>query len=123
MRTLEGDHAPMPCRFGEDYSLAFLVDDCKLLGSLLDDALKTEVGEELFNKVGRGEGMRTGECRRPRSANPLTLVPPSYRSWNASVRWRNVLQSWRARTTRCAGTRVVGTPRALCRPNMCQKCG
>lgn len=38
-------------RYGEEYSLAPLIDDCKLLGSLLDDALKTEVGEELFGKV------------------------------------------------------------------------
>jgi phosphoenolpyruvate carboxylase len=39
--------------FAEDYSLAPLIDDCNLLGSLLDDCLKSEVGIELFNKVER----------------------------------------------------------------------
>ncbi|KAI8477117.1 MAG: phosphoenolpyruvate carboxylase-domain-containing protein [Monoraphidium minutum] len=38
--------------FAEDYSLAPLVDDCKLLGILLDDCLKADVGTELFAKVG-----------------------------------------------------------------------
>jgi len=37
----------------EDYSLASLTDDCNLLGSLLDDCLKSEVGVELFDKVDR----------------------------------------------------------------------
>lgn len=35
------------------YSLAPLEDDCKLLGTLLDDCLKEEVGEELFKKLER----------------------------------------------------------------------
>eukprot|EP00879_Flechtneria_rotunda_P016242 GHRR01016993.1.p1 GENE.GHRR01016993.1~~GHRR01016993.1.p1 ORF type:complete len:737 (+),score=201.89 GHRR01016993.1:705-2915(+) len=39
--------------FAEDYSLAPLIDDCSLLGSLLDDCLKSEVGTELFHKVER----------------------------------------------------------------------
>jgi phosphoenolpyruvate carboxylase len=42
--------------FAEDYSLASLTDDCNLLGSLLDDCLKSEVGVELFNKVGLRSG-------------------------------------------------------------------
>lgn len=37
----------------EDFPLAALEDDCKLLGSMLDDCLKVEVGEELFKKVER----------------------------------------------------------------------
>lgn len=39
--------------FTEDYSLAPLQDDCALLGALLDDCLRSEVGAELFNKVER----------------------------------------------------------------------
>lgn len=39
--------------FAADYPLAPLEDDCKLLGSLLDDCLKIEVGDELFQKVER----------------------------------------------------------------------
>lgn len=35
----------------QDYPLQPLVDDCRLLGSLLDDCLRIEVGDELFNKV------------------------------------------------------------------------
>ena len=35
----------------QDYPLAPLEDDCKLLGALLDDCLKIEVGDELFKKV------------------------------------------------------------------------
>ncbi len=35
------------------YSLAPLIDDCKLLGILLDDCLKADVGTELFSKVER----------------------------------------------------------------------
>ena len=35
----------------DEYSLAPLVDDCNLLGRLLDDCLKSEVGNELFDKV------------------------------------------------------------------------
>ena len=30
------------------------MDDCRLLGSLLDDCLRIEVGDELFHKVRRG---------------------------------------------------------------------
>jgi len=40
-------------RFAEDYSLAPLIDDCTLLGNILDDCLRSEVGPELFNKVER----------------------------------------------------------------------
>ncbi|WIA29268.1 hypothetical protein OEZ86_011776 [Tetradesmus obliquus] len=36
-----------------EISLAPLIEDCNLLGSLLDDALKSEVGTELFSKVER----------------------------------------------------------------------
>jgi phosphoenolpyruvate carboxylase len=36
----------------QDYPLQPLVDDCRLLGSLLDNCLRIEVGEELFQKVG-----------------------------------------------------------------------
>eukprot|EP00882_Tetradesmus_deserticola_P002991 GHRQ01003176.1.p1 GENE.GHRQ01003176.1~~GHRQ01003176.1.p1 ORF type:complete len:1130 (+),score=552.97 GHRQ01003176.1:118-3507(+) len=36
-----------------EISLAPLIEDCNLLGSLLDDCLKSEVGTELFNKVER----------------------------------------------------------------------
>jgi len=39
-----------------------LEDDCKLLGSLLDDCLKIEVGDELFQKV------------RPNMPSPTTLA-------------------------------------------------
>lgn len=35
----------------EDVALSRLEDDCKLLQTLLDEALKIEVGEELFAKV------------------------------------------------------------------------
>lgn len=38
-----------PCL--QDYPLQPLVDDCRLLGSLLDDCLRIEVGDELFHKV------------------------------------------------------------------------
>ncbi len=38
-------------RFSADFNTQALIDDCKLLGSLLDDALKQEVGEDLFLKV------------------------------------------------------------------------
>lgn len=31
-----------------------LEDDCKLLGSLLDDCLRVEIGETMFKKVSRG---------------------------------------------------------------------
>lgn len=34
-----------------DYDLRPLEDDCNLLGSLLDDCLRVEVGENLFKKV------------------------------------------------------------------------
>lgn len=37
----------------QEYPLAPLEDDCKLLGALLDDCLKIEVGDELFQKVSR----------------------------------------------------------------------
>lgn len=39
------------CCTVQDYPLAPLEDDCKLLGALLDDCLKIEVGDELFEKV------------------------------------------------------------------------
>lgn len=39
--------------FAEDYPLQPLVDDCRLLGSLLDDCLRLEVGDELFGKLER----------------------------------------------------------------------
>lgn len=39
----------------QDYPLQPLVDDCRLLGSLLDDCLRIEVGEELFQKVPHGQ--------------------------------------------------------------------
>ncbi|KAL4853378.1 Phosphoenolpyruvate carboxylase 2 [Chlorella vulgaris] len=46
--------------YAEDYPLQPLVDDCRLLGSLLDDCLRIEVGEELFQKI---ERIRTlSEC-------------------------------------------------------------
>lgn len=35
----------------QEYPLAPLEDDCKLLGSLLDDCLRIEVGDDLFAKV------------------------------------------------------------------------
>ena len=35
----------------QDYPLAPLEDDCKLLRNLLDDCLRIEVGENLFVKV------------------------------------------------------------------------
>ena len=35
----------------QDYPLAPLEDDCKLLRNLLDDCLRIEVGENLFSKV------------------------------------------------------------------------
>lgn len=39
--------------YAEDYPLQPLVDDCRLLGSLLDDCLRIEVGDELFAKIER----------------------------------------------------------------------
>eukprot|EP00884_Botryococcus_braunii_P017055 jgi/Botrbrau1/4032/Bobra.0016s0039.1 len=39
--------------FAQDYPLQPFLDDCSLLGSLLDDCLRIEVGEELFEKVKR----------------------------------------------------------------------
>lgn len=48
--------APHP----RSYSLAPLIDDCKLLGILLDDCLKADVGTELFNKVRGGGGAGRG---------------------------------------------------------------
>lgn len=42
-----------------------LEDDCKLLGSMLDDCLKVEVGESLFKKVRITHGfLRSGEESR-----------------------------------------------------------
>lgn len=38
-----------PC--AQDYPLQPLVDDCRLLNALLDDCLRIEVGDELFQKV------------------------------------------------------------------------
>lgn len=35
----------------QEYPLAPLEDDCKLLGSLLDDCLRIEVGDHLFSKA------------------------------------------------------------------------
>ncbi len=61
----------MPHRFGEDYSLAPLEDDCKLLGGLLDEALKTEVGEELFLKV-----RQIFLCVATHSATPIPSTSP-----------------------------------------------
>ncbi|PRW39191.1 phosphoenolpyruvate carboxylase 4 [Chlorella sorokiniana] len=50
----------------EDYPLQPLVDDCRLLGSLLDDCLRIEVGDELFNKI---ERIRTlSECAQQLTA-------------------------------------------------------
>ncbi|GMH36089.1 hypothetical protein BSKO_03957 [Bryopsis sp. KO-2023] len=37
--------------YAQEYPLAPLEDDCKLLGSLLDDCLRLEIGEEDFQKV------------------------------------------------------------------------
>jgi hypothetical protein len=37
--------------YAEDYPLRPLEDDCQLLGDLLDDCLKIEIGAELFQKV------------------------------------------------------------------------
>lgn len=50
----------------QDYPLQPLVDDCRLLGSLLDDCLRIEVGEELFQKVGaeRGTALQPAARRR-----------------------------------------------------------
>lgn len=39
--------------FAEDYPMAPLEDDCRLLKSLLDDCLRIETGEEFFQKVER----------------------------------------------------------------------
>ncbi|KAF8073001.1 Ppc2 [Scenedesmus sp. PABB004] len=36
-----------------NYNLAGLVDDCNLLGAVLDDCVKAEVGTELFSKIER----------------------------------------------------------------------
>ncbi|KAK9823233.1 hypothetical protein WJX72_001252 [[Myrmecia] bisecta] len=44
-----GDEA----HFAADYPMAPLEDDCKLMGQLLDDCLRIEVGEELFQKCDR----------------------------------------------------------------------
>ena len=44
-------HPRAPCPSLRSYSLAPLIDDCKLLGILLDDCLKADVGTELFNQV------------------------------------------------------------------------
>ncbi|KAI7840424.1 hypothetical protein COHA_005854 [Chlorella ohadii] len=50
----------------EDYPLQPLVDDCRLLGSLLDDCLRIEVGDELFHKI---ERIRTlSECAQQLTA-------------------------------------------------------
>jgi hypothetical protein len=43
----------MPFSPPQEYPLQPLVDDCRLLGSLLDDCLRIEVGEELFEKASR----------------------------------------------------------------------
>eukprot|EP00191_Tetraselmis_sp_GSL018_P008436 CAMPEP_0177617302 /NCGR_PEP_ID=MMETSP0419_2-20121207/24781_1 /TAXON_ID=582737 /ORGANISM="Tetraselmis sp., Strain GSL018" /LENGTH=105 /DNA_ID=CAMNT_0019115747 /DNA_START=204 /DNA_END=518 /DNA_ORIENTATION=+ len=39
--------------FAEDYPLAPLEDDCRLLKSLLDDCLRIEVSDEFFQKLER----------------------------------------------------------------------
>lgn len=44
----------------QDYPLQPLVDDCRLMGSLLDDCLRIEVGDELFEKVGGEKKQRGG---------------------------------------------------------------
>ncbi|CAG9464223.1 unnamed protein product [Pedinophyceae sp. YPF-701] len=51
------DHADDLWHFAEDYPMAPLDEDCRLLGSLLDDTLRIEVGDVLFEKIGRIRGM------------------------------------------------------------------
>ncbi|GAB4814136.1 hypothetical protein N2152v2_001182 [Parachlorella kessleri] len=52
--------------FAESYPLRPLEDDCQLLGDLLDDCLKVEIGEELFQKL---EKIRTlSQCAAQLSA-------------------------------------------------------
>lgn len=41
----------MSCHVLQEYPLAPLEEDCKLLGSLLDDCLRIEVGDHLFSKA------------------------------------------------------------------------
>ena len=49
--TVRRPRLPLRLLSLQDYPLQPLVDDCRLLGSLLDDCLRIEVGEELFQKV------------------------------------------------------------------------
>ena len=64
----------------QDYPLQPLVDDCRLLGSLLDDCLRIEVGEELFKKVRRvDDGLPRPRGRRlqPPAACTACFQPPN----------------------------------------------
>mmetsp|Transcript_31601 Transcript_31601/g.100786 ORF Transcript_31601/g.100786 Transcript_31601/m.100786 type:complete len:110 (-) Transcript_31601:524-853(-) len=51
--------------FAEEYPLAPLEDDCRLLKSLLDDSLRIEVGEGLMGKLDRIKSlaMSASECQ------------------------------------------------------------
>ena len=65
----------------QDYPLAPFLDDCKLLESLLDDCLRLEVGEDLFQKfeairelsrcasqlAAKGDKVKPGDCCCKRS--------------------------------------------------------
>ena len=56
------------------------MDDCRLLGSLLDDCLRIEVGEELFKKVRRvDDGLPRPRGRRlqPPAACTACFQPPN----------------------------------------------
>jgi hypothetical protein len=46
----------------QDYPLAPLEDDCKLLRNLLDDCLRIEVGENLFSKVREIVTLKVSKC-------------------------------------------------------------
>jgi hypothetical protein len=50
----------------QDYTLAPLEDDCKLLGSMLDDCLRNEVGEELYSKASTPSARRRARLGVPR---------------------------------------------------------
>lgn len=78
--------------FSEDFNVQPLIDDCNLLGKLLDDCLKSEVGVDLYSKASMQEPRARLACADPR------LKQQHMRRSSASERWRSAPRCWHRMT-------------------------
>ena len=112
----------------QDYPLAPLEDNCKLLGSLLDDCLRIEVGDELFEKVSLAWPLRDRISVAKSSVTHILLLFSNLLSndvgcscrWRSFALWRTVHRSWPSITMRSASEHILGrhVPPAVLPPSL-----